>query len=53
MVLLQICGRTILILTFIKKGAMGMLGFDKGVELTCSGYAEAGFNSDGHSNTQK
>lgn len=31
-----------------KKGVMGMAGFDKnGVEVSCSGYAEAGVNSDG------
>lgn len=30
-----------------KKGVMGMAGFDKGVEVTASGYAEAGVNSDG------
>lgn len=30
-----------------KKGVMGMLGFDGGVEVSCCGYAEAGINSDG------
>lgn len=30
-----------------KKGIMSMAGFDKGVEASVSGYAEAGVNSDG------
>ncbi len=30
-----------------KKGIMGMAGFEKGVEVSVSGYAETGVNSDG------
>ena len=30
-----------------EKGIMGMAGFEKGIEVTSTGYAEAGLNSDG------